>query len=80
MLNLPKVMETLSLRYDLYKHAAPYLFRGIRVDENGVNAFGFGQQLCLRVDGLVFFAGQPELDVLLAELCPEELREGLYPV
>lgn len=35
------------LRYDLYTRDAPYLFRGVRVNENGVNAFGFGQQLCL---------------------------------
>lgn len=58
----------------------PYLFRGIRLDEDGVNAFGFGQQLGLRVDALVLLAGQPELNVLLAELRPEELRKGRHAV
>lgn len=57
-----------------------YLFRGIRLDEDGVNAFGFGQQLGLRVDALVLLAGQPELNVLLAELRPEELRKGRHAV
>lgn len=58
----------------------PYLFRGVRFNKNGMNIFGFGQQLCLRINSLVFFTGQPELNVFLTELCPEELREGFHPV
>lgn len=50
-----------------------YLFRGVGLDEDGVNAFGLGQQLGFRVNGPVLLAGQPELDVLLTEFLPEEL-------
>ena len=50
------------------------------MDEDGKNILGFGEQLGLRVDSLVIFAGQPELNVLLAEFCPEELREGFHSV
>lgn len=57
-----------------------YLFRGVRLDEDGVNALGCRQQLGLRVDGLVLLAGQPKLDVLLTEFCPEELSEGSHAV
>lgn len=58
----------------------PHLFGGVGLTENRVDALGFGEHLGLRVDGFEFFAGQPELDVLLAELFPEELREDLHPV
>lgn len=58
----------------------PHLFGRVRLAENRVDVLGFGEHLGLRVDGFEFFAGQPELDVLLAELFPEELREDLHPV
>lgn len=60
--------------------ARPHLFGRVRLTENCVDVLGFGEHLGLRVDGFEFFAGQPELDVLLAELFPEELREDLHPV
>lgn len=60
--------------------ARPHLFGRVRLAENRVDVLGFGEHLGLRVDAFEFFAGQPELDVLLAELFPEELREDLHPV
>lgn len=62
------------------KRHMSYLFRGLGFNKNCINIFGFGQQLCLRISGLVFFTGQPELNVFFTELCPEELREGFHPI
>ena len=69
-----------SMQFMGNKHATSYLFRGLWFNENWINVFGFGQQLCFGVNGLVFLAGQPELNVFLTELCPEELREGFYTI
>lgn len=68
------------MQLTINKHVMPYLFRGVRFNKDCINIFGFGQQLGVRIDGLVFLTGQPELYVLLAELCPEELREGFHPI
>ena len=69
-----------STQFMINKNAMPYLFRRLRFNINRINAFGFGQQLGLTINGLVFFTGQPELNVFLTELCPEELREAFHPI
>lgn len=69
-----------SMQFMINKHATPYLFRGLRFNKYCINIFGFGQQLRLRINGLVFFTGQPKLDVFLTEFGPEELREGFQSV
>lgn len=44
-----------------------------------VDPFGCYSYLIAGGDGLVLLTGQPEQDVLLAVLCPQELSEGQLP-
>lgn len=82
--NKAKKMRIESLYYFcsimIHKHGMSYLFRGIRFNKNCINIFGLGPQLCLRINGAVFFTGQPEFNVFLTELCPEELRKDFHPI
>lgn len=68
------------VRRAINKRVVSYLFGGIGVDKHCINIFGRGQQLCLRINVLVVFTGQPELDVFFTELRPEELSEGSHSV
>lgn len=57
-----------------------YLLWGLGFNEDSIHLLGFGDEPGIRVDGLVFLTGQPELNVLLTELCSEELRKRLHSI
>lgn len=50
----------------------PYLLAGLDGDVLGEDLLGLGCHLGLRLDLLEVLTGQPELQVLLAELCAQE--------
>lgn len=56
------------------------LFRGFAADELLKDPVSLGGQLGSRVDLLVLLTGQPELQVLLTELCLQESVEGSHSI
>lgn len=60
--------------------ASPHLLAGLDGNVLGKDLLGLGDHLGLGFDLLEFLTGQPELQVLLAELGAQEGPEGSEPI